>query len=80
MTIDGYYVIGRETNDGIVFMQTYWDGNIPSTHWGEIQYADRYLMFKYVKKAAEEASHSVGEHKPAVYKVEINVTKETNYD
>lgn len=78
MKIDGFYVVGRETPGGAaVFMQTYMSGGLPMRHWGELQFADRYLMFKDAEKAAENAPRRYESDEPAtVWRVEVTATKE----
>lgn len=78
MRIDGFFVVGRETSGGVVFMQTYMDGILPARNWGELKFADRYLMFDDAKKAAENAPRRYESDEPAaVWRVEVTATKET---
>lgn len=79
MRADGFFVVGRETSGGAVgFMQTYLaDGVMPAVHWGELQFADRFLMFEDAKKAAENAPRQYeGDEPAAVWRVEVTATKE----
>lgn len=80
MRVAGFYVVGRETPDGAVkFRQTYRDGSLmPRAHWGELQFADRYLMFEDAKKAANNAPRRYESDEPAtVWRVEVTATKES---
>lgn len=78
MRVDGFFVVGRETSGGaVVFMQTYYtSGGLPMRHWGELKFADRYLMLEGAKKAAENAPRQYEGDEPAtVWRVEVNATK-----
>ena len=79
MKVDGFYVVGRETSGGVVFLQTYTVGGVPTgKHWGGLDFADRYLMLKYAKRAAENAPLPCESDKPAaVWRVEVTAEKET---
>lgn len=78
MRVDGFFVVGRETSDGAVFLDTCMDGDMPAEHWGELRFADRYLMFEGAKKAAENAPRTYESDEPAtVWRVEVTATKET---
>lgn len=79
MRVDGFYVVGRETSGGdVVFMQTYMGLGLPERHWGELRFADRYLMPGDAKKAAENApSQYEGDEPATVWRVEVTATKET---
>lgn len=73
-----YYVVGRETSNGIVFLQTFVDGGMLSRHWGALEYADRYYMLGDAKRAAKNAPTRFESDEPAtVWRVEVVVTKET---
>jgi len=78
MRVDGFYVVGRETPSGVVvFLQTYVVGGMPSRHWGVFEFADRYLMFKDARKAAENAPRQYEGDEPAtVWRVEVTAEKE----
>lgn len=78
MRVEGFYVVGRETPGGdAVFLQTYVVGGVLYQHWGELRFADRYLMFGDAKEAAEDAPHRYESDKPAaVWRVEVTATKE----
>lgn len=79
MRVDGFYAVGRETPGGdIVFLQTYPAGSFREKSWGDLAYADRYLMFENAKKAAENAPRQCESDEPAaVWRVEVTATKET---
>ena len=79
MRIDGFFVVGREASGGeVVFLQTYMSGGLPMRHWGELKFADRYLMFEDAKKAAENAPRQYEGDEPAmVWRVEVTATKES---
>lgn len=79
MRIDGFYVVGRETPDGAVrFLQTYMAGSMLAGHWGEWEFADRYLMFDDANKAAENVSSRYEiDWSAMVWRVEVTATKET---
>ena len=79
MRADGFFVVGRETSGGaVVFMHTYMLWGHPISHWGELKFADRYLMFEGAKRAAENAPRQYeGDEPAAVWRVEVTVTKET---
>lgn len=80
MRVDGFFVVGRETPDGIVrFKQTYLDGGaMPMTHWGELKFADRYLVHDDAKRAAENTPRQYESDEPAtVWRVEVTATMET---
>lgn len=80
MRVDGFYVVGRETSGGdVVFMQTYASGGLPVLlHWGDLRFADRYIMPGDAKKAAENATSQYEGDEPAtVWRVEVTATKET---
>jgi hypothetical protein len=78
MRVDGFYAVGRETPGGyVVFLQTYMTGGMPTGHWGELAFANRYLMFKDAKKAAESAPLPYENGEPAaVWRIEVTATKE----
>lgn len=79
MRVDGFYVVGRETPGGYAeFLQTYMIGGVLSWHWGELKFADRYLMFGDAKRAAENAPSRYESDEPAaVWRVEVTAKKET---
>ena len=73
-----YYVVGRETSDGGVFLQTFVTGGMLSRHWGALEYADRYYMLGDAKRAAQNAPIQFEGDGPAtVWRVKVVVTKET---
>lgn len=73
-----YYVVGRETSDSVVFLQTFVVGGMLSWHWGALEYADRYYMLGYAKKAAKNApTQFEGDGPATVWRVKVVVTKET---
>jgi len=78
MKVDGFYVVGRETPDGTIrFLQTYMAGNMPTRHWGEMEFADRYLVFEDAKKAGENTPRQYESDGPAtVWRIEVTATKE----
>ena len=77
MRVDVFFVVGRETPGGVMFLQTYMAGNFRNKHWGYLEYADRYLMFEDAKKAAENASRQYESDEPAaVWRVEVTAAKE----
>lgn len=79
MTVNKFYVVGRETSGGAVFLQTdMMVGGMLTEYWGELESADRYLMFEDAEKAAENAPRQHESDEPAtVWRVEVTVTKET---
>ena len=78
MSVDRFFVVGRETSGDAVFMQTFLDGVMPIAHWGELRFADRYLTSENAKRAAENAPHRFESDGPAaVWRVEVTATKET---
>lgn len=79
MKVDRFYVVGRETPSGnVVFMQTYVANGLPSRHWGDLKFADRFLMFEGAKKAAENAPCRYESNGPAaVWRVDVTASKET---
>lgn len=79
MKVDGFYVVGHDTPGGdAVFMQTYMVCGLPSRHWGVLEFADRFLMFKDAKKAADNAPCRRESDGPAaVWRVDVTATKET---
>lgn len=79
MSVDKFFVIGRETPDGNVqFRQTYFDGVTPATHWGDLQFADRYHMIKDAKVEATDSTRQCeSDEIVAVWRVEVTATKET---
>lgn len=78
MRVDGFFVVGRETPGGAVFMQTYMDGSLPAKHWGELRFADRFLMLKDAMKAAENVPRQHESDEPAtVWRIEVTATKES---
>jgi hypothetical protein len=58
-------------------MQTYLSGGLPARRWGELKFADRYLVSRNAKKAAENAPRQYeGDEPAAVWRVEVTATKE----
>lgn len=78
MRVDGFFVVGRETPGGAVsYLRTYIAGGAPAGHWGDLRFADRYLMFEDAKKAAENFPRQYESDEPAtVWRVEVTATKE----
>lgn len=78
MRINKFYVIGRETPGGAVFLQTYMAGNLPAGHWGDLLYADRFLKVWDAEAALSKVKEleTWGEHQPTVWTVEITARKE----
>lgn len=77
MRIDGFYVIGRETPGGPVFLQTYMAGNMLAGHWGEVQYADRFLMLSDAEATRDKVRERAEwvDHPPDVWSVEVTARK-----
>lgn len=79
MRVDGFYVVGRETpGDVVSFLRTFTAGGKLAGHWGELRFADRYLMFGDAEKAAKAVPRLHKDDGSAeVWRVEVTATKET---
>lgn len=78
MRIDGFYVVGREVPGGDpVFMQTYMAGSVQAHHWGDLRYADRFLLLSDAEAAKSMAKELAtwGDHPPSVWAVEVTAIK-----
>ena len=79
MRADMFFVVGSEPPNGVVqFRQTYLSGAMLVVHWGELRFADRFLLFEDARKAAESTpAQYEGYAHVAVWRVEVIATKET---
>ena len=78
MRIDGFYAVGREVpGGGLVFMQTYMVGGVQAHHWGDLRYADRFLLLSNADAAVSMARELAtwGEHPPSVWSVSVTASK-----
>lgn len=72
MTPRRYYVVGRETDHGVLYMQTYTEGGmVPARHWGDLEYADRFGSRDEAERAAMYMTRWYGMgRQPSVWVVE----------
>lgn len=79
MRADTFFVVGSESPNGAVqFRQTYLSGAMLVAHWGELRFADRFLLFEDARRAAKSTPAQYEDYAPtAVWRVEVTAIKET---